>query len=232
MKAVQGRDRPALDAVLLGAAAPVQAKERILDAGCGSGAVGLCVAARTNSPNITAIDVAPDAVAEASANILANGWQDRFEVRQADLAGYKDRQGFDLVLSNPPYHDQDSSRSPDEQRERARFGQLALSAWIGHCLRLCRPRGHLVVILRADRIVETVAAMDGIAGDVRILPVHPYAGGPAHRVLIHARKAVRTPARLLGGFVLHADDRRWTEGARAVLERGAAIDWDRGDAVC
>jgi tRNA1(Val) A37 N6-methylase TrmN6 len=222
-----GQDRPAVDAPLLAAAAPATAGGRILDAGCGSGAVGLCVAARMPEARITALDQSEAAIAEATANVAANGWTDRIEVVQADLAAFKGA-GFDLVLSNPPFHDPASTRADNPERDRARFGQLDLADWLGHCLRLCKPRGLVVVILRADRVAAAIAALDSRAGDLRILPLYSRAGRPAIRVLIRARKAVRSPARILPGQVLHASDGSWTTDARRVLEEAAPIDWESG----
>jgi tRNA1(Val) A37 N6-methylase TrmN6 len=225
-------DRPSLDAVLLAAAAPAAPGSRMLDVGCGSGAVGLCVAARRPDLAVVGVECSETAAAEGQANIAANGWGDRFEIRLADLARYKCPTGFDLVLSNPPFHDPASSRATDAARDLARFGRMPLEAWLRHCLRLCRPRGRLVVILRADRLVQALSALEGRAGDVRILPVHPRQGDPAIRVLVHARKAVRTPGQVLAGLVLHdGADGNWTAAARRVLEEAAAIEWERGEVV-
>jgi tRNA1Val (adenine37-N6)-methyltransferase len=221
------RDRPALDALLLAAAAPAMDAGRVLDAGCGSGAVGLCVALRAPGARITALDQDEAAVAETMANAAANGWAGRFEPVHQDLATFR-AEGFDLVLSNPPYHDPASSRAALPARDQARFGRMDLADWLGHCLRLCRPRGHAAVILRADRIAQALAALEPRAGDLRILPLHGRAGQPATRVLIRARKSVRTPARLLPGLVLHQADGSWTADAVRILRDAALIDWESG----
>ncbi|WP_051329394.1 tRNA1(Val) (adenine(37)-N6)-methyltransferase [Geminicoccus roseus] len=219
------RDRPAIDAPLLAAAAP--AAGTVLDAGCGGGAVGLCLAARLPQARITALDISTAAVAETAGNVEENGWNGRFEVVQRSLAAFR-ADGFELVLSNPPYHDPASSRAGTPDRDQARFGEIELGDWLGHCLRLCRPRGHLVVVLRADRIAAAITAIDPAAGDLRILPLYGRAGQPASRVLIRARKAVRSPSRILPGLVLHEADGGWTAAAHRILADAAAIDWESG----
>ena len=45
--------------------------------------------------------------------------------------------------------------------------------------------------------------MAGRFGGPDILPIHPRAGEPAHRVLLRAAKGSRAPARLLPPLVLH-----------------------------
>ncbi|WP_159709772.1 tRNA1(Val) (adenine(37)-N6)-methyltransferase [Geminicoccus flavidas] len=220
--------RPAIDGVLLAAAAPVPGPQRVLDAGSGTGVVGLCLLARATDLQVTALDVNETALAAASANAALNGRQGSFTAVAADLAGFRDR-GFDLVLSNPPFHHPASSRAHEPARDLARFGGMALSDWLGHCLRLCRSRGEVVVILRADRMAPALGSLAGKAGGIRILPVHPRAEQPASRVLIRARKGDRSPDMLLPGLVLHGQDGRWTQAARHILEDGGAIDWAAGD---
>jgi len=223
-----GLARPAIDGVLLAAAAPVPGPQRVLDAGSGTGVVGLCLLARAPEVKVTALDVNGAVLAAASANAALNGRQESFRTIEADLGGLRDG-GFDLVLSNPPFHHPASSRAPEPARDLARFGGMSLSDWLGHCLRLCRSRGQVVVILRADRLVPALVSLAGKAGGIRILPIHPRAGRPASRVLIRARKDDRSPDTLLPGLVLHGQDGGWTQAARHILEDGGAIDWAAGD---
>jgi methylase of polypeptide subunit release factors len=85
---------------------------RILDVGCGTGCIGIALAA-ADCPNqqllVSAIDVEPVAVRVASANaaaILGDDWQDRYNVVLKSAADYtvgNDSHRFDMVVSNPPY---------------------------------------------------------------------------------------------------------------------------------
>lgn len=220
-------DRPAIDAVLLAAAAPAGPEDRVLDAGCGSGAVALCLAARSPCA-ITAIDVEPRLVEAAQAAIALNERASQVTATAADLESFRAAEPFDLVLSNPPYHPGAGTPSDDRLRALARMDRLSLASWLRHCLRVVRPRGRLVTILRADRLPEALAALVDRAGDLHILPVQPRADAPAHRVLLGARKAVRTPATLLPPLVLHEADGGWTAAAQAILADATPIDWLKG----
>jgi release factor glutamine methyltransferase len=84
---------------------------RVLDVGCGSGALAL-VAARAGG-EVTAIDVNPSAVEATRANAVRNGL--RVEVLQSDLFAALDRRMFDVVVVNPPYF----RRDPTTLAERA-----------------------------------------------------------------------------------------------------------------
>jgi release factor glutamine methyltransferase len=72
---------------------------RVLDLGTGTGAIALAIADEHPGARVTAVDSSPDAVALARENAERLGLQ--VEVRQGgfDVAA----EGWDLVVSNPPY---------------------------------------------------------------------------------------------------------------------------------
>ena len=79
-------------------------KSRILDAGCGSGAVGLAIASELPEARVTLLDLCPRAleVARRNAERFALEGRTRFLVSDLfdALAG---GEKFDLIASNPPY---------------------------------------------------------------------------------------------------------------------------------
>jgi release factor glutamine methyltransferase len=72
---------------------------RVLDLGTGSGAIALAIADERPDARVTAVDSAADAVALAREN--AERLDLAIEVRQGDLEAAAE--GWDLVVSNPPY---------------------------------------------------------------------------------------------------------------------------------
>ena len=72
---------------------------RVLDLGTGSGAIALAIADERPDARVTAVDSAEDAVALAREN--AERLDLAIEVRQGDLEAAAE--GWDLVVSNPPY---------------------------------------------------------------------------------------------------------------------------------
>ena len=76
--------------------------QRVLDLGCGAGAVGILAAKKCGAENVVLSDVDPDAVAVARENAEANGVAG-VTVVQSDGFRQLDEAGFDLILSNPPY---------------------------------------------------------------------------------------------------------------------------------
>ena len=115
------------DGVLLGAWAPTNPLTpnpltRILDIGTGSGLIALMLAQRCPDAQIAAIDIDPDAVAQARENFAASPWSDRLHVAQSSLQEWQMGNGkcgndkwYDLIVSNPPYFTA-SLKNPDAAR--------------------------------------------------------------------------------------------------------------------
>src|SRR5690349_2602687 len=77
--------RAGLDAVLMAAGVPARPGERVLEAGCGSGAGFLCLAARVPELRILAVEQNPELACLARENAVANGLADRAEVITGDV---------------------------------------------------------------------------------------------------------------------------------------------------
>ena len=101
-------------------------------------------------------------------------------------------------------------------------GVAALEDWLAAMLRLVRPKGRVTLIHRADRLGEILACILGQAGDIRVFPLWPRRGSAAKRIIITARRGVKTPMRLQPGLILHEGD-RYTPEADRVLRDGQEI---------
>jgi 16S rRNA (guanine1207-N2)-methyltransferase len=77
--------------------------ERILDLGCGWGAIGLAAAKTLPSAHVVLTDVNQRAVRLARKNLDRNGVRNA-EVRLGGLFEPVRQESFDLILSHPPFH--------------------------------------------------------------------------------------------------------------------------------
>ena len=225
--------RAGLDSVLLPAAAQVSAGEQVLDAGCGAGVAGLCLLARVPGARLTGIDQEPEAIHLCTDNAARNGFADTAQFIEGDVfevARLTGHDRFDHVISNPPFHDPERERiSPRIAKAAAHAiggGEpyaKALGLWIASCLSVLKTKGRITLINRAKALPATLAALEGPAGAIEVIPLWPKMGEPAKRVIVRARKGARTGAKLASGFVLHGADGAFTPEIDAVLRGGEAL---------
>jgi tRNA1(Val) A37 N6-methylase TrmN6 len=199
------------DAMLLAAATPAQAGDRVVDFGAGVGAAGLALATRISGIRITLIEI-DDALAELArgnaalnrieANVIA---MDLATSAEAFAGAGLAPDGVDVVLMNPPFNDSKRHRSsPDKSREIAHVADATtLERWIHAARRILKSAGVLTLIWRADGLAEVLAALDRGFGSLAILPVHGNAATPAIRVLVRAVKGGRAPTAIYPGLMLN-----------------------------
>ena len=135
------------DAVLLGAWCSVDGRRRILDVGTGTGIIALMTAQRNASAHITAIDIDRDSVVQATENVHSSPFADRVEVQEADFATYSPERPFDLIVSNPPFYEEEVF-CPDGQRNSARHtSSLRFDVLISRADALLDSEGAFAVII-------------------------------------------------------------------------------------
>ncbi|WP_349369036.1 methyltransferase [Salinarimonas sp.] len=224
----RGGHRAGTDAVLLAAATTLAPGELLVDAGAGTGAVGLMAGVRAPEARIVLVERDPALAALGVRNLAQNGMSGRGISVCADLlAGLPLAPArADAVATNPPYFEPgEAPRSPDAARAAAHaLAEGSLAAWIEACARLLRPRGRLSLIQRADKLPACLAALERRFGAIRVTPVRPRADRDATRIVIHAVKDARTPLSIAPAFVLHEADGRFTARADRAHREGV---WDQ-----
>lgn len=217
--------RVAIDAALLAAATPLRPGGRALELGTGVGAAALALAARVEDAAVTAVELQPDLAALARRNVEENGFADRVDIRVGDISALgPDFQGFDAVCFNPPYlKPEDNEASADPMKRIATVeGPGGLPAWVAAAATAARPGGDIVLIHRADRLADILAAMEPAdIGGLTVFPLWPKPGAPARRILVHGRKHRGGRLTLAAGLTLHQADGGFTPEAAAALEGGA-----------
>lgn len=218
--------RAAVDPVLLAACVRASAGERALDLGCGVGAAMLCLAARIEGLIIDGLEVQAELADLARRNVAANGFEDRMLVFTGDILNppaEMEAGGYDHVFANPPYMSGDRGNHPPNQSKRLAHveSNADLEDWVDTALKFCRRKGSVTFIYRADRLAELLIGLEGRAGEVTVFPLWPKDGEIASRVIVRARKDIKTPMQLMNGLTLHQADGSYTPAADAALKGGA-----------
>jgi tRNA1(Val) A37 N6-methylase TrmN6 len=224
--------RAGLDAVLLASSlAPPSNAAAIplfFEAGCGAGAALLCAAARLPNVRLTGMEKDATTAALAQANAVENGLSDRVRVVQGDIARPPldlDYGRYDVAFSNPPFFDDPRSlRAPSAARAAALITDRPFDQWARFMTRITKAGGYLYVIHRAEKLRDILTALDGRAGDIAVLPLHPRADEPAKRIIVRATKGARGPTRYLPSLILHDDGPdKHTPAVEAALRGESAL---------
>jgi tRNA1(Val) A37 N6-methylase TrmN6 len=232
-----GSHRAGLEAVLIAAGVDAGFVGTLVDLGAGAGVAGMCVAARCSGAEVVLVERDPMAVASARAALArpANrAFADRVSIVATDIAAPEAERvanglgrGFaDAVIFNPPFYASDAgTHSPQPRRTAAHvLAGGGLEQWFRAAASVLKPDGRVVAIFRADGIDDLLAALTGRFGGVAILPVHPRAKLPAHRILVRADKGSRARPAVLPGLTLHGTaGGAYLPPIEAILRHGASL---------
>lgn len=231
--------RAGLDAVMLAAAVPQTSAghARVLDVGAGVGTAGLCLARRFSSAHVTLLERETALAQLARENVARNDLSTRVQVVQGEVglaaaelsAVGLVEESYDHVIANPPFHACDAgTQAPDALKAGSHaMGPEQLERWARFMARMAGPGGGVTIIHKADALTRLLAVLDRRFGALKVLPLHPRSGAPAHRILVQGTKGSRAPLVILPGFVLHGSGHAFTPDARAILHDGAALPLER-----
>jgi tRNA1(Val) A37 N6-methylase TrmN6 len=190
--------------------------------------------ARVQSIEVTAVEIDAALSALAAENAVRNGFAAHFEVVNADVTSPGralavlglNREAYDHVIANPPFHAEGRVRpAPDQGRASAHvMGDEDLASWIRFFAAMAAPGALLTLIHRPDTLRTLLELLDGRFGDLCVFPLFPRRAEPATRIILQGKKGSRAGLNLLPGLVLHAEDGSYTPEADSVLRGGEALD--------
>ncbi|MDO5563153.1 MAG: methyltransferase [Synergistaceae bacterium] len=193
-----------LDTVLLSYFSEPRKNERILELGCAHGAISLILAYR--GFNVVGLDIQRLLIEMAKRNALYNGLEAKTEFIAGDLREYKKlwpAQSFDRIVVNPPYDVPENSRvSPSSPVAVALQGtECALEDIVLASKYLLKNKGHLEMVIRANRIGELLALLDEHnISPKEMRPVYSKPNMDAFIVLVRAMRAAGPSVRVLPPF--------------------------------
>lgn len=219
--------RFALDSLVLAAFTPVKSKQTVLELGIGVGAASLALAFQHSDISIHGIEIQTDILPITQKNIDANNWSDRFKLFTGNLTDrLVEGHFYDHVMMNPPFFEQHTyTNSPHEYKTLSHGeNEGVLKDWIFEAHRALKSRGYLTIVHTSRRLDEILTILSVKFGSIEVFPLWPKVGQPAKRVLIRARKGVKSPLVLHAGLVLHHQrDGTFTNEAALIIHKGNKI---------
>jgi len=129
----------------------------ILDIGTGTGLLSLMLAQKTTA-NIDAIEIDEHAFEQATINIENSVWKNRIHVFNLDAVDFRPNKKYDLIISNPPFFE-DDLKSDEPKKNKAKHDTgLSLQTLLNIMLNQISDEGNFCVLLpyhRTDYFVKT-----------------------------------------------------------------------------
>lgn len=192
----------------------------ILDVGAGCGLISLICAQRFADSTVLAVDVDMPSVEEAALNFANSPWSARLESRHADFMKVRAQDcpdGFDLIISNPPFFDAGINPRNAGPRLRARHADtLSPLSLIARAADLLSDRGVLAFICPCDwqSAIEAEVARSGLHTH-RLCQVYGSAKAPPKRLLVEIGR-VRPAALETSELRIHKPDGDYTSDYRSL----------------
>jgi tRNA1(Val) A37 N6-methylase TrmN6 len=223
--------RFSIDAVLAAHFTAPKAGQRVLDLGCGCGVIGLVLTYRHPQITVCGLELQPDLVELARANIKENGCEQRCTVRQGDvrsIAGLLTPESYDLVVTNPPYRKTETGRL--NRNDQAAHARHELHGGIEDFVRAAafavKNRGKVVCIYPARRCNTLMAALHiHRLIPKRLQPIYSYpSAANACLVLIEAVKNGGEQLDVLAPFFIYQQrNGSYTPAMQALYEEDECL---------
>jgi tRNA1Val (adenine37-N6)-methyltransferase len=211
LKVIQSRMgfRHSIDALLLAQWAAPRPADRILDLGCGNGAIAFLLALRHPDLQIAGLEVQPALADRARRGVRCNGLQGRVEIVEGDLRQIKSLlppDGFDMVLCNPPYRELCRGRlSPHPEIRQAKHELTATLPEVVTAIQyLLAPKGRAYLIYHASRLTDLLSNLRAARLEPKTLRlIHSYHGAEAELSLVEARRNGRPGLHIMAPLFIY-----------------------------
>lgn len=135
---------------------------KLLDIGTGNGILPILLSDNEFLSEIIGIDIQRENIERAIKALELNKIRKNIIFECMDIKEYKNSNYFDVIISNPPYMEENGKKiNENEHKAISRHEiKLTLSEFISNAKRLLKPIGSLYFIHRTHRLVEIVKSLD------------------------------------------------------------------------
>ncbi len=203
-----------VDAVLLSDFADVKSGDKVMDLGTGTAIIPLLLAAKTSASNIDGLEIQSDVCEMAQRSVKLNELQDKINVINGDLVGFKTEIQYDVVTCNPPYKIADTGLVNYEDKLRISRHEVCcnLCDVINTASRILKPFGRFSLIHRPERLVDILYEMRiQKLEPKRIRFIHSNVEKPPVMVLVEGRKCSKPYIKIEPPLVIYNSDGSYTD---------------------
>ena len=135
---------------------------KLLDIGTGNGILPILLSDNEFLSELVGIDIQKENIDRANMALELNKIEKNIQFECMDIREYKKSNYFDVIISNPPYmNDNGKKINENEHKAISRHEiKLSLNELISNAKRLLKPIGLLYFIHRTHRLVEIIKALD------------------------------------------------------------------------
>ena len=135
---------------------------KLLDIGTGNGILPILLSDNDFIRELIWIDIQEENIERAKRALKLNKIEKNIQFKCMDIKEYKNSNYFDIIISNPPYMEDNGKKiNENEHKAISRHEiKLSLSEFISNAKRLLKPIGSLYFIHRTHRLVEIVKNLD------------------------------------------------------------------------
>lgn len=213
------------DTMLLSDFACPPARGKVMDLGCGNGALSVLLCARHPHITVTGLEIQPEVAALAQKNIRHNQLEQRMQVRCGDMKQCKTMfhtGSFDYVVCNPPYFAQNSGFSAKNiNKSTARQDSSGTAAdAVQAAAYLVKFGGRVAFVYRPERVCELISQMKSRQLEPkRMRFVHQQANAVPSAVLIEARRGSAPGVQVLPPLLVCGENGEHTKEYRTIYHR-------------
>ena len=135
---------------------------KLLDIGTGNGILAILLSDNEFISELIGIDIQEENIERAKKALKLNKIEKNIQFECMDIKEYKNSNYFDIIISNPPYMENNGKKiNENEHKAISRHEiKLSLSEFISNAKRLLKPIGSLYFIHRTHRLVEIIKNLD------------------------------------------------------------------------
>ena len=209
-------NRFTIDSILLSDFCRIKPRDKVFEAGAGTGIISILLAKKFPLIQITAVEIQPATADLCRLNITRNNLDNRISLIEYHIQKLKTlfkSSTFDVIIANPPYTRSGSGRqSPRTDRLLSRHEALVgLNAWLA-LQEFLKNKGRYIIVISADRLADVITLFRANKLEPkRMRFVHAYKSVPANLVLIEAMKATGVGLQILPPLIVHESGGKYSE---------------------